>query len=83
MQNLIAYYNIEKKKTFVRCKNRKCQKNVDEGYIDVSNFDITKKFSPTKIILPCCQSKATIKSVRFLPINRKTPKKLRRLRDFA
>lgn len=83
MQNLIAYFKREKNKSFVRCKNKKCQKNVDKGYIDVRNLDITKKFSPIEIILPCCQSKATIKSVRFLPINRETPKKMRGLHDFA
>jgi len=77
MQNLIAYIKIEENKSFVRCKNKKCQKNVDKGYIDVSILELIKKFSPIEIILPCCQSKATIKSVRFLPKNRVTPKKMR------
>lgn len=75
MQNLIAYLKIEENKLLVRCKNKKCQKNFDKGYIDVNNLDITKKFSPTEIILPCCQSKALIKSIRFLPITKETSKK--------
>jgi len=74
--------NFKRNRLFVRCKNKNCQKNIDEGYIDVSSyFDITEKFTPTEIILPCCKSKALVKDRRFLPINRKTPKKMRRLDD--
>ncbi|MFA4957566.1 MAG: hypothetical protein WC556_11425 [Candidatus Methanoperedens sp.] len=76
MQNLIAYFKIENK-SFVRCENKKCQKNVDKGYIDVSILNLTKKCPLIKIILPCCKSEAMIQSVRFLPINRQTPKKMR------
>jgi len=81
MQNLIAYLSLEKNyPLFVRCKNKKCQKNVYKGYIDVSSQFEINKFSPKEIILPCCQSKVMVNSIRFIPSNRKTPEKKQKIR---